>query len=520
MRVEIMDTTLRDGEQTQGVSYTPLEKLHIAKLLLKELKVDRIEVSSARVSSGEFEAIKQITEWARHNNFLRKVEVLGFVDGDLSLNWINDAGGKVINLLTKGSLRHLEKQLRKTPEQHANDIRNIIRKAESVDMQVNIYLEDWSNGMINSEEYVFYMLDSLKDENIERFMLPDTLGILNPEQTYDFCGRIVKRYPSLHFDFHSHNDYDLAVANVFSAVRAGITGIHTTINGLGERAGNAPLSSVIGLLHDQLNVETGINEFEITKVSRIVETFSGIRIPVNKPVIGENVFTQTSGVHADGDSKDNLYYNNLMPERFGRKRKYALGKQSGKATVRKNLEEFGLFLSPDSINKVTQRVIELGDKKENVTTEDLPFIISDVLGNDRTEYRIFIKNYSLSLSFGLKPHASVQVEIDGKIYQETSSGDGQYDAFMKAIRQIYEGLGKELPLLIDYQVSIPPGGKTDALVETIITWSINEKEFKTKGLDADQTESAIKATEKMMNIVYNNEFKLGNNLLINQSNEL
>lgn len=520
MRVEIMDTTLRDGEQTQGVSYSPLEKLHIAKLLLKDLKVDRIEVSSARVSSGEFEAVKQITEWARHNNFQRKVEVLGFVDGDLSLNWINDAGGKVINLLSKGSLRHLEKQLRKTPEQHANDIRKILRKAESVDMQVNIYLEDWSNGMINSEKYVYYMLDSLKDENIERFMLPDTLGILNPEQTYDFCKKIVKRYPSLHFDFHAHNDYDLAVANVFSAVRAGIKGIHTTINGLGERAGNAPLSSVIGLLHDQLNAETGINEFEITKVSRIVETFSGIRIPVNKPVIGENVFTQTSGVHADGDTKDNLYYNNLMPERFGRKRKYALGKQSGKATVRKNLEEFGLFLSPDSINKVTQRVIELGDKKENVTTEDLPFIISDVLGNDRTEYRIFIKNYSLSLSFGLKPHASVQVEIDGKIYQETSSGDGQYDAFMKAIRQIYEGLGKELPLLTDYQVSIPPGGKTDALVDTIITWSINGKEFKTKGLDADQTESAIKATEKMMNIVYNNEFKIGNNLLINQSNEL
>jgi (R)-citramalate synthase len=519
MRVEIMDTTLRDGEQTQGVSYTPLEKLHIAKLLLKDLKVDRIEVSSARVSLGEFEAVKQITDWARHNNFQRKVEVLGFVDGDLSLNWINDAGGKVINLLCKGSLRHLEKQLRKTPEKHAAEIKEIIKKAASRDMQINIYLEDWSNGMISSEKYVYYMLDSLKNEKIERFMLPDTLGILNPEQTYDFCKRVVKKYPSLRFDFHAHNDYDLAVANVFSAVRAGIRGIHTTVNGLGERAGNAPLSSVIAILRDQMNAETDINEFEITKVSRIVETFSGIRIPVNKPVIGENVFTQTSGVHADGDTKDNLYFNSLMPERFGRKRKYALGKQSGKATIRKNLEEFGLFLSPDSINKVTQRVIELGDKKENVTTEDLPFIISDVLGNDRTEYRIFIKNYSLALSCGLKPHASVQVEIDGKLYEETSSGDGQYDAFMKAIRIIYESIGKELPLLIDYQVSIPPGGKTDALVETIITWRINGKEFKTKGLDADQTESAIKATEKMMNIVYNNEFKLGNNLLINQSNE-
>jgi (R)-citramalate synthase len=511
MRVEIMDTTLRDGEQTQGVSYSPAEKLHIAKLLLNDLKVDRIEVASARVSTGEFQALRKITNWARKNNFHDKVEVLGFVDQDVSLKWINDAGGKVINLLCKGSLRHLEKQLRKTPGQHVSDIREIIRKAESLDMQVNIYLEDWSNGMLHSEDYVFFMLDSLKDENVRRLMLPDTLGILNPEQTYDFCKKIVDRYPTLHFDFHAHNDYDLAVANVFSAVKAGIKGIHTTVNGLGERAGNAPLSSVIGVLRDQLGADSNVQEYEITNVSKIVETFSGIRIPVNKPVIGENVFTQTSGVHADGDSKDNLYYNNLLPERFGRKRKYALGKQSGKATIRKNLEEFGLFLNPDSLAKVTQRVIELGDKKENVTTEDLPFIIADVLGNEQINYKIFIKNYSLSLSYGLKPSANIQVEINGNLYQETSSGDGQYDAFMKALRIIYDKLGKQYPVLTDYQVSIPPGGRTDALVETVITWSYNEKEFKTKGLDADQTESAIKATEKMLNIIENNELNIKNN---------
>ncbi len=500
MRVEIMDTTLRDGEQTQGVSYSPVEKLHIAKLLLKDLRVDRIEVASARVSKGEFEALKQITDWARHNNLHKKVEVLGFVDGDTSLNWIHDAGGRVINLLCKGSLRHLEKQLRKTPEQHVNDIKEIICKAQALDMEVNIYLEDWSNGMISSPDYVGFMIDSLRNEKIERFMLPDTLGILSPDQTFSFCSKIVEEYPSLHFDFHPHNDYDLAVANVYSAVKAGVKGVHTTINGLGERAGNAPLSSVIGVLRDQLNAETGINEFEITKASKIVETFSGIRIPVNKPLIGENVFTQTSGVHADGDSKDNLYYNNLLPERFGRKRKYALGKQSGKATIRKNLEEFGLSLSPESLARVTQRVIELGDKKENVTTEDLPFIIADVLGSEQIIYQIFIKNYSLSLSYGLKPSANIQVQIDGQLYQETSSGDGQYDAFMKALRLIYDKLGKPLPLLIDYQVSIPPGGKTDAFVETVITWEFCGNEFRTRGLDADQTESAIKATEKMLNI--------------------
>ncbi|HHU34444.1 MAG TPA: 2-isopropylmalate synthase [Bacteroidetes bacterium] len=509
MRIEILDTTLRDGEQTQGVSYTPQEKLHIAKMLLKELKVDRIEVSSARISKGEFEAIKQITNWARHNNLHRKVEVLGFVDGETSLNWINDAGGKVNNLLCKGSLRHLEKQLRKTPEQHIADIREIIDRAREMEIDVNIYLEDWSNGMINSQDYVMFMIDSMRKSGIGRIMLPDTLGILTPDQTYDFCKKVVDSFPDMMFDFHPHNDYDLSVANVLAAVKAGVTGVHTTINGLGERAGNAPLASVIGVLHDHLKAETNINEFEITKVSKMVETFSGIRIPANKPIVGDFVFTQTSGIHADGDNKDNLYFNNLLPERFGRKRSYALGKQSGKASIKKNLEEFGTHLSQENIDKLTRRIIELGDKKENVTAEDLPFIIADMLGNDTLDRKVKIKNYSLSLSYGLKPFAGVELEIDGTPFQEISMGDGQYDALVRAIRIIYKKLGKELPLLTDYRVSIPPGGRTDALVETVISWNLKGKEFKTKGLDADQTESAIKATERMLNIIENQEFMNG-----------
>jgi D-citramalate synthase len=501
MRLEIMDTTLRDGEQTQGVSYTPGEKLHISKLLLNEVKVDRVEISSARVSAGEFEAVSLITRWASQNNLLDKIEVLGFVDGDISLNWIYNAGARVVNLLCKGSRRHVEKQLRKTAEQHSADIKELIHRANNMNITVNIYLEDWSNGMLNSEDYVIYMLDSLKDEKVARFMLPDTLGILNPDQTFFFCRKMINRYPDLHFDFHAHNDYDLAVANVFASIKAGVQGVHTTVNGLGERAGNAPLASVISIIHDHLNTRIGVDENEITRISKIVESFSGIRIPVNKPIIGENVFTQTSGIHADGDSKDNLYFNDLLPERFGRKRKYALGKQSGKATIRKNLEEFGVDLSPESLAKVTQRVIELGDKKENVTTEDLPFIISDVLGTESINYKIYIKNYSLSLSYGLRPIASVQIEIDGEVFEETSSGDGQYDAFMKALRKIYDRLNKDFPILTDYYVSIPPGGKTDALVETVISWNLSGAEFRTKGLDADQTESAIKATEKMLNIL-------------------
>ena len=244
-----------------------------------------------------------------------------------------------------------------------------------------------------------------------------------------------------------------------------------------------------------------MREEKINKASRLVETYSGIHIPPNKPIIGEHVFTQCAGVHADGDSKNNLYCNELLPERFGRVREYALGKTSGKANIRKNLETLGIDLDENSMRKVTERIIELGDKKEMVTPEDLPYIISDVLHHDnmQEEQRIRILNYSLSLAQGLKPVASLKIEINGEAYEESASGDGQYDAFVRALRHIYSRLNRPFPMLTNYSVSIPPGGRTDAFVQTVISWNYAGIDFKTRGLDADQTEAAIKATVKMLN---------------------
>jgi D-citramalate synthase len=407
-----------------------------------------------------------------------------------------------MNLLCKGSLKHCKEQLRKTSEQHLLDIYTVLDYAEKMGIEINVYLEDWSNGMLNSPDHVFFLMDNLKNKNIGRFMLPDTLGILNPINTGEFCKRMIERYPEVHFDFHAHNDYDLATGNVFAAVHEGIKGIHTTINGLGERAGNAPLASVIAVLHDQLNVKTNIVENNLNKVSRIVESYSGVRIPNNKPVIGENVFTQCAGIQADGDNKNNLYYNDLLPERFDRSREYALGKTSGKSNIKKNLEAIGIELDEVSMKKVTDRIIELGDKKEIVTQDDLPYIISDVLHTHGTE-KIRIINYSLSLTHGLRPTATVKIEIEGKEYEQTAPGDGQYHAFSKALWKIYTQLGKPKPTLVDYNVSIPAGGRTDALVQTTIIWSFNGKRIKTKGLDVDQTEAAIKATIKMLNMIEN-----------------
>lgn len=500
--IEIMDTTLRDGEQTSGVSFSVSEKLTIAQLLLQEVKVDRIEVASARVSEGELQAVKLITSWAKENGFLEKVEVLTFVDGRASIDWMINAGAKVMNLLTKGSMNHLTHQLQKTPEQHFKEIEEVIALAIQNDITVNVYLEDWSNGMRNSPDYVFQFLAFLTKQPVERILFPDTLGILTPSETYTYLKSIINEYPNTHFDFHAHNDYDLSTANVMEALRAGVHGLHLTVNGMGERTGNAALSSAVAVINDFMpEFKTSVVEQSLYSISKIVESFSGLRIPANKPIVGENVFTQTAGIHADGDKKNNLYVSTLSPERFGRKTKYALGKTSGKANIEKNLQELGIKLNDTDLKKVTQRIIELGDRKENVTKEDLPYIISDVLDTSAVNENVKILNYVLTHSKSLQPSSTLQVQIGDEIYQENAQGDGQYDAFMNALKKIYVKKGKELPLLTDYSVRIPPGGKTDALCETIITWNINGKDLKTRGLDSDQTVSAIEATRKMLNII-------------------
>ena len=501
LRVEIMDTTLRDGEQTSGVSFATEEKLSIVRLLLEELKVDRVEIASAQVSEGEFKSVRKIAKWAQTNGYIDKIEILGFVNGSASLDWICDAGCKVVNLLCKGSENHCTHQLRKTLSQHLADIKTVVAEAKNRGMNVNVYLEDWSNGMRDSQDFVFAMMDELQYQPIDRYMLPDTLGILSPEETKAFCTTMVNRYPDLHFDFHAHNDYDLAVANVFEAVKSGVKGVHVTVNGLGERAGNAPITSVVALIHDQLKLKTNVNEQKLYNVSKVVESYSGVRIPNNKPVIGDNVFTQVAGVHADGDKKKNLYFNDLLPERFGRCREYALGKNSGKANILKNLEALGIKMDDESVKKITEHIIKLGDRKEVVTQEELPYIVSDILKNEIENPEIQMLNYSLTIADGMRATANVKVSINGEVYHQSADGDGQYHAFAKAMYKIYTSINKPTPELLDYVVVIPPGGQINAYVQTIITWKFAEKVFKTRSLDTDQMAAAIKATMKMLNMI-------------------
>jgi D-citramalate synthase len=277
---------------------------------------------------------------------------------------------------------------------------------------------------------------------------------------------------------------------------------------MGERAGNAPLASCVAAIKDFMpDIHTNVEEKHLYESSKTVSSFSGFTIPVNKPVVGANVFTQTAGIHADGDSKHNLYFSDLMPERFDRKRKYALGKTSGKSNITKNLEVLGLTLSDEEVKKVTARIVELGDQKKVVTTQDLPYIISDVLQSHTYEKKVLVKSYVLMQAMGLKPSSTMSIEIDGELFEESSQGIGKFDAFMNALHKIYKSRNVRLPKLVNYAARIAPGTRTYAVAETQITWRDGTEEFTTRGLDTDETVSAIKATEKMLNLIFPREQK-------------
>ncbi len=497
--ISILDTTLRDGEQTQGVSFSVAEKLNIAKALLGQLKVDRIEVASARVSEGEQEAVAGIVQWAEKAGLVDRVEVLGFVDHKKSVDWILDAGGKVINLLAKGSEKHCREQLGKSLQQHLEDIRLTIDYAQANGLKINLYLEDWSNGYRDSREYVYTLMEGLQVAPISHFMLPDTLGVLTPERVRESLTDMLSSFPWAEFDFHPHNDYGLATANSVMAVEVGVSCIHCTINCMGERAGNASLAEVVVNLKDQKGLTLGIDESHIVLLSQMVENFSGKRIADNAPIVGEDVFTQTSGIHADGDKKGGLYQTALTPERFARQRSYALGKMSGKASLQKNLEQLDISLSDEDADKVLQRVVALGDAKDSITSDDLPFIIAEVL-ESKGYNLVELLDCTVTSSLKSKSTASISLRIGDEIYPSEGTGNGGFDAFVSAVKMVLAKLDVQMPQLVDYEVRIPRGGKADALTECTITWSDGKSSRKTRGVHVNQVFAAMNATIRMLNI--------------------
>jgi D-citramalate synthase len=502
-RVELMDTTLRDGEQTPDVAYTPEEKLQLARVLLKEVGVDRIEIAQTRVSEGEREAARRIAVWARRARVLPRIEILGYCDGKTSVDWIVDIGGKVLNLLLKGSERHCREQLGKEPAAHRDAALQTVRYARKRKLAVNAYLEVWSNGVRESFDYVFALVEELRAAGVARIYLPDTLGIFSPDDVTRYVGLMTSTWPDVSFEFHAHNDYGLATANCVAAVRAGARGVHTSVNGMGERTGNARLAEVVAALHDHTEFETGVHEARLAAMSRLVETFTGKDVAPNTPIVGRDVFTHAAGIHSDGDMKAGLYTTRLAPGRFGQKRRFALGKLSGKASLDANLKGLGIELSAEDRDVVARRITELGDKKHTVSPEDLPYIIADVLKSPESQ-PVRVDAYHVEVGTAIRPEADITLSFRGRRATAHSRGDGGYDAFMNALKKAARRFELDVPQLVDFRVRIPPGGRTAALVETIISWRAagpGSATFSTMGVDSDQLAAAVIASEKMLNVV-------------------
>ena len=497
-KIDIVDTTVRDGEQTSGVAFKSEEKLVIVRRLLEDVGVSRCEVSSAKVSPEEQHSLSNIMAWAQDSGYQDNIEVLSFTDYNKSIDWLQPTGCRHINLLTKGSERHCTKQLQKSLNEHLQDVEKTLKYAQDHGFTANVYLEDWSNGIKHSPDYVWQMLDKYVSLGFERIILPDTLGVLNPFDTFEFISNTTRRYPEQAFEFHAHNDYGMAVANSLAAVKAGIKALHTTVNGLGERTGNVDMAQIVAAINDHTDFSTTVDESKLKDISILVETFSGKRIASNMPILGKDVFTQTAGIHADGDKKGNLYVSKLTPDRFARTRDYALGKLSGKASLDMNLVKLGIDLNDEQKKKLLEKIVELGDLKKKVTAEDLPFLVSDLLGGHR--FKTFrILGCVISTSMGMKPSANIKVEYKGKVWEEVSNGSGGYDAFMNALRKLSGKMNITVPRLIDFEITIPPGGNSNSLVEASIKW---DNGMVTHAVSSDQVKAAIKATERVLNLIY------------------
>lgn len=500
--VEILDTTLRDGEQTPGVSFSPQEKLDIVRLLLSRLHIDRMEIASAGVSDGEAAAVRDIVNWAEQHGFADNLEILGFIDNGKSLQWAQNNGARTINFLAKGSPEHCQLQLRRSPRKHIDDVTREVANGVNAGLNVNLYLEAWSEGVRYDLPYICELLKSVMQYPVRRVMLADTLGVLSPQETEKYVRWMLAAFPEVHFDFHGHNDYGLVTANTLSAVQCGISGVHTTINGLGERAGNQPLAQLVVAVHDFTSRRTRVVEKELQHASLLLQSVSGKRCPWNMPVVGSDVYTQTCGVHADGDKKGELYMNRLRPERFGRKRDYALGKLAGRASIESNLEEMGLSAGLDSAQKeqLLAEIVRLGEKKKAVSPADLPYIVAGVKKSPLNKnLRITAADFDTKLHG--EARSRVEVEFNGRRVEANAKGDGGYDAFVRALKKCLKEFQLTMPKLLDYEERIPPGGRTDALVETTITWSFKGKTHITAGVDSDQLLAAVAATEKMLNFM-------------------
>jgi len=455
-RIRIFDTTLRDGEQTPGVSLTADDKIEIARQLSK-LGVDVIEAGFPSSSEGEKKVVKEIAKAGLEPEICAlsratKGDIDAAIDCDVDL----------IHVFIPTSPVQMKYAVNLTPEQVLSST------VESIEyIKKHGFKCEFSPMDATRSEMVFLkqVCQAAEKAGMDSLNVPDTVGIMIPKTTIKLIEKL-KNVVNVPISTHCHDDFGLAVANSLAAVEAGATQVHVAVNGLGERAGNASLEEVVMALHLIYKYKTGVNTRLLYGTSRLVSSLTGISVQANKAIVGENAFAHESGIHTRGVTEKPLTFEPIDPELVGRTRKLVAGKLAGTRGIKAELEEIGIHPSEEQIKEIVQRVKELGDKGKMVTDADLFALTSAVMGEVIGEEKI-VDLCDLAVVTGIKviPTASVRLVLDGKEYIAAETGVGPVDAVLKAIQKLTNNL--ENIRLSEYRLEAITGG-SNAVAEVVI----------------------------------------------------
>ncbi len=487
--MRIFDTTLRDGEQTPGVSLTVEEKIEIARKL-DEFGVDTVEAGFPVASEGEFEAVKAIAGEGLD------AEICGLArcvkrDIDAAI----DADVDCVHVFIATSDIHLKYKLEMSREEVLERAVNGVEYAKDHGVTVEFSAEDATR---TDRDYLLEVYKATVEAGADRVNVPDTVGVMTPPEMYRLAAEVVD-VVDVPVSVHCHNDFGMAVANSLAAVEAGAEQVHVTVNGIGERAGNAALEQVVMALKALYGVEMDVKTEMLVELSRLVERLTGVVVPPNTPIVGENAFAHESGIHSHGVIKKAETYEPIRPEDVGHKRRIVLGKHAGRHAIEKKLEEMGIEVTEEQLDEIVRRVKELGDKGKRVTEDDLEAIARDVVG-EMPESEAAVKLEEIAVMTGNKftPTASVRVYLDGEEHEAASTGVGPVDAAIRALREAIEELGMDVELK-EYRLEAITGG-TDALAEVTVRLKDEDGNVTTaRGAAEDIVMASVKAFVRGVN---------------------
>ncbi|MFQ6056488.1 MAG: 2-isopropylmalate synthase [Methanosarcinales archaeon] len=457
-KIKVFDTTLRDGEQTPGVSLNLEEKIKIAKQLDK-LGVDIIEAGFPISSKGEKESVKKIALSGLNTTICGLARVVK-ADIDACI----DSKVDLVHIFIPTSDIQIEHTVKKSKEEIYNIAIESTEYVKSHGLKCMFSAMDATRTELN---YLIKIYKGVQEAGCDIINVPDTVGVMVPSAMYNLIKNINSEI-KIPIDVHCHNDFGLAVANSLAAVEAGASQVQVAVNGLGERGGNANLAETIMSLHAIYGAKTNINTKYLVETSRLVERYTGVHIPPTMPIVGDNAFAHESGIHSHGvlESSETFEPGIMTPEMVGHRRRIVLGKHAGKHAVEKSLKESGLHPTKEQLYEILNRIKELGDKGKQVTDVDMYAIAEAVIGSINEKQKVIdLKEVSVMTGNIITPTAAVKAMVKGKECVVARTGVGPVDAAMNAVLQIIDG-----PMTVklrDFKIEAISGG-SDAIAEVIV----------------------------------------------------